>query len=181
MEVECQSLFHWQESLAAVLLFTLKGLEMPRVDWAQRKQCSALNWQWELNPSASKRAAVGHGHRGSGSISLILCLQRLPCKKEEKTDERKRLSWANATLCGDLKMSREGIQSIKPQLCAIGAIVLRLIQLDQLAYFRTQCGDRSAFATFFGNFDSDYHQMRHFNNSSSVARHMWKQEFDRIP
>ncbi len=109
MEVECQSLFHWQESLAAVLLFTLNGLEMPRVDWAQRKQCSALNWQWELNPSASKRAAVGHGHRGSGSISLILCLQRLPCKKEEKTDERKRLSWANATLCGDLKMSREGL------------------------------------------------------------------------
>ncbi len=30
-----------------------EGLEMPRVDWAQRKQCSALNWQWELNPSAA--------------------------------------------------------------------------------------------------------------------------------
>lgn len=36
----------------------LNGLEMPRVAQAQGKQLSELNWQWELNPSASKWAAV---------------------------------------------------------------------------------------------------------------------------
>lgn len=36
----------------------LNGLKMPRVARAQGKQCSELNWQWELNPSASKWAAV---------------------------------------------------------------------------------------------------------------------------
>ncbi len=152
------------------------------LEWPGPKENNVQCWTGSGN-SIPQQASGPQSYMGTEALALSAWYYVYSGSTVQRRRNRwEKKGWAEQTQhCVVTKMSREGLQSIKPQLCAIEAIVLRLIEPDQLAYFRTQCGDRSAFATFFGNFDSDYHRMRHFNNGTSVARHMWKQEFDRIP
>lgn len=76
-------------------------------------------------------------------------------------------------------MTREGLQSIKPQLCATEEIVPRLIR--PVGLLQDKARGLQYFCNFFGNFSGDYLLTCRFNNATSVARHTWKQDFDRIP